>query len=606
MVDDEKRENLANARRKLKKFRDQQQPNENETNGNNGHPSNGSTVDSIVNHNIIPQSVPFNGTHQNIPDINIDKQKEQNHQSGLVIENPKQDKIRLENQRLSSGGSTMSRLSSQTSVDFEQKLRRDNEHLQEQLEMHMQTIGILVAEKTDISAKLTQSFKQLERKQSEMDELYGRLKASRERVQELEKQMQNSTSNVQKREMAAKESDKENDRLKIENIRQSQLIEDLKQNINELNGKLSDRENHIERLNIELQQLNKQSQSTLVEQQTIELQQTLTMKNNQIEELSSSINRIRSDNEQYQKYNTDMQHHIQDLTNQINQLTETNQVLQNHQNELRLTDRSSVLEHDNLQQENQLFRNAIDQWSNRYEDLRIKLEQMAKLLTEKDEQIAELKQIIDQSKDSNNEFQSNEYIDLKTQLQSMQDTNQQLTERLEEIKSRQTNSIVSSDSINDQELLQNYHRVIDENAQLNDRIQELDHVILQLQSETDTIGDYIRLYQQQREQLQKRYQEKDDSITQLTQDRLNLQKKISELEILIIQFLNIPITPTEFPESSETIDCSLTSDKTTSLSHLRQTNVSVRQNNSLSTVKLAFVDTNIYICSTCSGSVQSV
>ncbi len=65
----------------------------------------------------------------------------------------------------------------------------------------MQTIGILVAEKTDVSAKLTQSFKQLERKQSEMDELYGRLKASRERVQELEKEMQNSTSNVQKREM---------------------------------------------------------------------------------------------------------------------------------------------------------------------------------------------------------------------------------------------------------------------------------------------------------------------------------------------------------------------------------------------------------------------
>ena len=34
-----------------------------------------------------------------------------------------------------------------------------------------------------------------------MDELQGRLKASRERVQELEKEMQNSTSSVQKREM---------------------------------------------------------------------------------------------------------------------------------------------------------------------------------------------------------------------------------------------------------------------------------------------------------------------------------------------------------------------------------------------------------------------
>jgi hypothetical protein len=39
-------------------------------------------------------------------------------------------------------------------------------------------------------------------------------------------------------------------------------------------------------------------------------------------------------------------------------------------------------------------------------------------------------------------------------------------------------------------------------------------------------GDYIYLYQQQREQLQRRYQEKDDYIKQLTQDRFNLQVKL--------------------------------------------------------------------------------
>jgi hypothetical protein len=49
--------------------------------------------------------------------------------------------------------------------------------------------------------------------------------------------------------------------------------------------------------------------------------------------------------------------------------------------ELKLFDQSSILEHDNLQQENQLFRNAIDQWSNRYEELRIKLEQTTKYLS---------------------------------------------------------------------------------------------------------------------------------------------------------------------------------------------------------------------------------
>ncbi|CAF4242938.1 unnamed protein product, partial [Rotaria magnacalcarata] len=78
----------------------------------------------------------------------------------------------------------------------------------------------LVAEKTDLSARLSQSIKQLERKQSEMDEIQGRLKGSRERVEELEKHAQNSTSDALKREMTVKESDKEIDQLKTENTRQ--------------------------------------------------------------------------------------------------------------------------------------------------------------------------------------------------------------------------------------------------------------------------------------------------------------------------------------------------------------------------------------------------
>ena len=65
-----------------------------------------------------------------------------------------------------------------------------------------------------------------------------------------------------------------------------------------------------------------------------------------------------------------------------------------------------------------------------------------------------------------------------------------------------------------------------ENTTLKDHTQHLEHTILQLQSETETIGDYIYLYQQQREQLQRRYQEKDDYIKQLTLDRHHLQVEI--------------------------------------------------------------------------------
>ena len=76
-----------------------------------------------------------------------------------------------------------------------------------------------------------------------------------------------------------------------------------------------------------------------------------------------------------------------------------------------------------------------------------------------------------------------------------------------------------------------------ENIGLKDQIQHLEHVILQLQNETDTIGDYIRLYQQQREQLQKRYQEKDDCISQLTQDKCHLQVHFCTNSSLYHRFL---------------------------------------------------------------------
>lgn len=81
-----------------------------------------------------------------------------------------------------------------------------------------------------------------------------------------------------------------------------------------------------------------------------------------------------------------MQHHIQQLENQINQLNQTNHSVQTEYDQMKktyamkLSDQNSSFDHENLQQENQLLRNAIDQWANRYEDLKLKLEQMTKYL----------------------------------------------------------------------------------------------------------------------------------------------------------------------------------------------------------------------------------
>ena len=53
-----------------------------------------------------------------------------------------------------------------------------------------------------------------------------------------------------------------------------------------------------------------------------------------------------------------------------------NQILNNHDNNIDKND--LVLERDSLMQENQLFKNAIDEWSKRFEDIRLENEQITK------------------------------------------------------------------------------------------------------------------------------------------------------------------------------------------------------------------------------------
>jgi golgin subfamily A member 2 len=57
----------------------------------------------------------------------------------------------------------------------------------EQLQLHVQTIGILVAEKAELQSKLQQQSKKVDKKQEECDELTGRLKASRQKISDLER-----------------------------------------------------------------------------------------------------------------------------------------------------------------------------------------------------------------------------------------------------------------------------------------------------------------------------------------------------------------------------------------------------------------------------------
>lgn len=66
----------------------------------------------------------------------------------------------------------------------------ERDYMKEQLQLHVQTIGILVAEKTELHSKLQQTEKKCDKFEHENDELLGRLKASRQKITDLERHVQ--------------------------------------------------------------------------------------------------------------------------------------------------------------------------------------------------------------------------------------------------------------------------------------------------------------------------------------------------------------------------------------------------------------------------------
>ena len=72
-------------------------------------------------------------------------------------------------------------------------------------------------------------------------------------------------------------------------------------------------------------------------------------------------------------------------------------------------------------------------------------------------------------------------------------------------------------------LQQRFVDLMTEKAALHDQLQECEHVIVQLAGETETITEYVALYQTQREALKLRFDEKNKLIQQLCQEKASLE-----------------------------------------------------------------------------------
>ena len=100
---------------------------------------------------------------------------------------------------------------------------------------------------------------------------------------------------------------------------------------------------------------------------------------------------------------------------------------------------------------------------------------------------------------------------------------------------QQENNVTAIEPV--KQLEQRFKETMERVAELTEEKQKLEHLVLQLQSETETIGEYITLYQKQRAVLQGRARERDQMFRQLLEQRNQQQEQLHKLKILVIDFL---------------------------------------------------------------------
>merc|ERR1712203_15323 len=98
---------------------------------------------------------------------------------------------------------------------------------------------------------------------------------------------------------------------------------------------------------------------------------------------------------------------------------------------------------------------------------------------------------------------------------------------------REQDNIPSTPGIALKQLESRFISAMEKLAELSSDKEQLEHLVERLQEETDTIGDYVIMYQHQRKQQRIKIQEKEQEVAQLAQDRADLQGKLTQLEQLV-------------------------------------------------------------------------
>uniref|UniRef100_A0A673GIA4 Golgin subfamily A member 2-like n=1 Tax=Sinocyclocheilus rhinocerous TaxID=307959 RepID=A0A673GIA4_9TELE len=481
------------------------------------------------------------------------------------------DSSALTNTQLSSKLETLTKQSQELSdqlqkerKEFEQKFTKEQGAMREQLQVHIQTIGILVSEKSELQTALSYTQQAARHKTAEAEDLSSRLQASKRRVSELERTLSSVSTQQKQFEKHNRELEKERDSLRLEVLRfsnvseesrqqSSELSEHLKLRVNENNGlkqEVDELRKRLEMADSMLQQFSSQAGSPSEHQQV----QLLLEEKHQIEahaaQLMESVAQLQVERDQYAGQIQEEGHVWKDKTEQL--LSQVNKHTHIQYCKNKLLQYIYTLPVKTLMSKEQEPQ-AVSQASGPSESELALQETISSLQQERDALSLQY-----QAQVTYTDHVTHALLNILC-LKSLAEKASDGLESYSLPESFQKSHIVIPEDFESREEMEEFihsalSRLEEERDEMSRRFEEerrLHHAVRQQMAAMSheqlhfclrmccvvCVGEYIALYQNQRAIMKQRHYEKEQYISMLAKDKEEMKAKLAELQDLVMRLV---------------------------------------------------------------------
>uniref|UniRef100_A0A8B7TT92 Golgin subfamily A member 2-like n=1 Tax=Castor canadensis TaxID=51338 RepID=A0A8B7TT92_CASCN len=459
----------------------------------------------------------------------------------------------------------------------QQELEEERRTLKQQLQDHVRTIGILVAEKANFQTALAHAQQTVRQKEAECEDLTRRLRPSEPLMDEMKSQLppqppagpseanqllqaeaQQSPKELEDLTAQLRAEQQENERLSRLNQEQGERLRALEREAEVWNQQAENRKKILETIDKDLTNTSRALlQNSQLKEQLAELQGGFNALTNKNTELTSALHGEQHINTQLTKQVGQLQDVLGKLKDMVEGKTQEARGLQQQKDQ--------CLAH--LQQcaaAYQQHLGAYQQLTSDKEDLHRQLLKHTQLLEQLQQGEIQGKMALEMALRELKETQErlevtslqNQQLQAQLSLVAQPEEEDEVVEQNDEAASKSTlatpqdlDSALAPGSRGDylfvkrhqitqvamDKLQKCFLKVMQEKVDLKERVKELEHKCVLLSGETDTIGDYIALYHRQRAVLRKRYEQKEEYVRQLTQDKEDLKLKLVELQKQVIR-----------------------------------------------------------------------